>query len=119
MKIFVPESLINMNNTVLYVELETYPENNHGMTFGKEIIKQRMFTRNISNPVGSYSFNYQANYSPDDLKNFTLVEMPGFQLKWSYNIDLDPESKYSKDGWTLEFVRYFWNFSKNNSRNFL
>ena len=75
MKIFVPESLINMNNTVLYVELETYPENNHGMTFGKEIIKQRMFTRNISNPVGSYNFNYQANYSPDDLKNFTLVEV--------------------------------------------
>ena len=109
-EIFVPDSISNQTNSVLYLDLKKNPENSTDLMFQNENVVLAMFPKNISNPHGSYVIKYETKYSYEDLQTLKQKEIPGFKLSWFYNNDVEPQSKFSNEQLTREFVRYISTF---------
>ena len=54
---------------------------------------------------GAYYIQLDRKVTAEDLRNINLDVMPGFKLSWQYSEVIKPETEYSIDFLTNEFVR--------------
>ena len=66
------------------------------------------YTKQITSPFqNSYRVTLTRKISPETLNNLFFVGgVPGFHLKWKYNLNVGPEGKYINNTANLMFARY-------------
>ena len=60
---------------------------------------------NITAPDYKYGITLDRRALKEDIRKLNFESMPGFKFTWNYNKPLEPDSKYSNDDLTKEFVR--------------
>ena len=70
---------------------------------------QEYYSENITGPEEKYTISLDRKVSYEAIKNLQLEKMPGFRVKWIYNVtpilNNLTEMMYKNEVATLEFVR--------------
>ena len=106
--IYVPYSAVENKSISLhfeYEEIDYQGINNSAISnFSPPELKSTSNYQNSYEYYYIFSFGYLSSWEyHHTLDNMTL--MPGFKLKWFYNVDIEEQLQYSNDRVTMEFVR--------------
>ena len=106
--IYVPYSAVKNESISLhfeYEEIDYQGTNNSAISnFSPPELKSTTNYQNSYEYYYIFSFGYLSSWEyHHTLDNMTL--MPGFKLKWYYNVDIEEQFQYSYDKVTMEFVR--------------
>ena len=118
--IHVPRSVRRMKNVTLYFEIEKISVENLTITTESRNTEDYSvegysispsdsnFTVNYTmNGKSSYSFSLLRKISEDHFEKFknSMKFMPGFKLSWHYNVNIEPDNRFTKDSLTKSYVR--------------
>ena len=110
--IYPPAHVVNNPNFTLTLMIEKLSMTVSGDS--KDIIRvgeveypdQNFVVQNFTAPDSYIIIQLQRDVAEAEVDaNGNLPSMPGFSVKWSYNEDINPDSKYIRKRKTMEFIR--------------
>ena len=114
-RIYTPEYAIYNTSFTLTLEIEKVSglgkQTIYVSEYGFLDSEDQLVVINFTAPVFKYSIRYQRDYSneKENIDTESHKKMPGFLLKWRYNLKLDAEAKYTDERFyheNYEFRRF-------------
>ena len=113
--IYPPAHVVNNPNYTLTIEIEKVTMNVSGDSKDKMYVSdgvgyldpgQNVVVHNFTAPDNSIDIKFERDVADSDVDaNRNLPSMPGFRVKWSYNPETIPDSKFIKERKNIKFKR--------------